>query len=640
MLRALRGGAAEREAPGVKNIAGFRSTGGTMAWLHATTPAWFRRGTMLACFAAWVVLGFASRGLGQDGAGAAPAPGTVAVSVPAARQADNVAVITIHGPINSWTAWSFRRRLDAAIAGGANAVVVDLDTPGGELGAVLEISQAIKNAPLKNIVAWIHPTAYSGGAIVALACREIVVSPNASMGDALIIQVVMGGVMPIDKLPENERQKQLSVLMADVVDSARLNGYDEYFVQGFVALGVELWLVENAETGERICIDEREYRMLFDGDPPRGISDIPSAPQAGERPSLGSESENGARPSGSLGGPVDADMAFRPASPELRAIADQVDMGLGHASKRPTIDASQRGKWRVLSYASTGNGPLVLKGDQFERYRFSSATIASDAELQAFFGAKNVTRLDVSWSERLVNAMTVWWVRGILAAIFLLAMFLEMTTPGIGLAGAIAAVALVALLAPPLLVGLASWWEIAAIAAGILLLAVEIFVIPGFGVAGILGLLLLFGGLIGTFAGGSDIFPDAARTQRDLLYGVVSIGLAVATAGVGTYFIGKHLGSVPVLGALVLKDARAEDDPSRDDLLRAMRTEGRTSVAKGSTGVVTTPLKPLGDAMFGERRAEVQSVEGFLDVGTPIVVVGYGDLGVPLVERAGGNTTA
>ena len=48
-----------------------------------------------------------------------------------------------------------------------------------------------------------------------------------------------------------------------------------------------------------------------------------------------------------------------------------------------------------------------------------------------------------------------------------------------------AAVALVGLLAPPMLINMASWWEIAAIIAGILLIVLEIFVIPGFGIFGV-----------------------------------------------------------------------------------------------------------------------------------------------------------
>ena len=140
----------------------------------------------------------------------APTP-SVASAVPAARQSQNVAVLTIEGPINAMTARAIERRLRAAEDAGADAVVIELDTPGGEVGAVLEICNTIKSSSIPNTVAWIRPDAYSGGAIIALACREIVASDPASMGDALPIQIGPGG---LQALPEAERQKILDALSA------------------------------------------------------------------------------------------------------------------------------------------------------------------------------------------------------------------------------------------------------------------------------------------------------------------------------------------------------------------------------------------------------------------------------------------
>jgi len=48
-------------------------------------------------------------------------------------------------------------------------------------------------------------------------------------------------------------------------------------VQGLVNDGWELWYVEGTGTGRRFGMDEREYRMLFDGAPPRGLPRLSSA---------------------------------------------------------------------------------------------------------------------------------------------------------------------------------------------------------------------------------------------------------------------------------------------------------------------------------------------------------------------------
>ena len=104
--------------------------------------------------------------------------------VPAARQAAIVAIIPIRGPIDAITTASVRQRLDHASQRGADAVVLELDTPGGELMATLELTNLVRTVAPPNTVAWIHPHAFSAGTIIALSAREIVTSPHATFGDA------------------------------------------------------------------------------------------------------------------------------------------------------------------------------------------------------------------------------------------------------------------------------------------------------------------------------------------------------------------------------------------------------------------------------------------------------------------------
>ncbi|MEX0876025.1 MAG: hypothetical protein WD114_01080, partial [Phycisphaerales bacterium] len=225
------------------------------------------RSLMAVCALALLGAGSAAQDRTGDTGDGARGEAAEVVSIPAARQADRVAVITVHGPIDAITAMSVTRRIEAAEKAGMDAMVLEVDSPGGELGAVLEISNAIKSSSIVNSVGWVNPDAYSGGAIIALACREIVTSDPASFGDAFIVTFGGGGLRA---LSPDERTKLLPPLMADVTDSARRSGYDEYLVQAIVADGIELWLAEDIETGQRLAINAQEYRMLFGEDPPRG----------------------------------------------------------------------------------------------------------------------------------------------------------------------------------------------------------------------------------------------------------------------------------------------------------------------------------------------------------------------------------
>jgi len=92
----------------------------------------------------------------------------------------------------------------------------------------------------------------------------------------------------------------------------------------------------------------------------------------------------------------------------------------------------------------------------------------------------------------------------------LISLFIEMTHPGLALPGSIAAVCLVGLVLPPILAGIAGWWTLLAIMAGIGLICCEIFLTPGMAIFGVVGVLLLFAGLVGTFLVGpgmGNMFP-------------------------------------------------------------------------------------------------------------------------------------
>jgi membrane-bound ClpP family serine protease len=603
----------------------------------------FARGPALARLIAFPLLVLLSvMNVGQGTQGSA---GTTPSSVPAARQANNIAVLTITGEINETTARSIARRIDLAERAGANALVIELHTPGGRLDAVLAICNAIRASTITNSVAWVNRDAYSGGAIIAIACREIVVNDPSTLGDAIPIAQSAS-------VPEYLRQKALAPLVAELVSSARRNGYDELLVQGIASLGVELWLVENKETRQRVCITRAEYELLFGESPGTGPPGLASAPTVtpGESPSAPGGMLEGVqkwvdgiqrpRQQREAGKPSKVEQVapqvptgeFTPGSPELRELAPDVQRQLELPPARPVLTSADRGKWTLLEYVSTGSGPFVFKADQMLHYRLANKVVKDDDELKAHFGAKNLLRLNQSWSEGLVTLLTWVPIRGLLIAIFLIALFVEMTHPGLVAPGGIAAAALVALIAPPLIINMANWWEIAAILTGIVLVALEIFVIPGFGVPGIVGLLLLFGGLIGTFVPQGAFFPDSTQSRNDMLYGVATMVMAVVTSGVAMYFISKNFKSLPLFGKLVLKDPAKADD-GIDDMLAAM-APATGAIKKGMTGTAITPLRPAGRVELpGGRIIDAVADMGFIQSGTPVRVTSVSEFRIG-VEKA------
>ncbi len=542
------------------------------------------------------------------------APAPAPVSVPAARQAQEIVVITIKGPIDRVTAYSVERRLKAAEQRGVGGVVFEIDSPGGEVGAVLQITSLIKNSSITNTVAWIRPQAYSGGAIVAIACREIVVADSVAFGDAAPVQIAP--IVGLRSLPETERQKILAPLIAEVVDSSRRNGYDENLVQSMLMLGIELWLVENVDTGERRFVTEREWEMIMTEEPPRVRSSVssgaagaaPDAPGAGSPtpPAPGVAPDTGGEFQGEYTPPVDT------LSPETLR---DVRLGIREAPRRQALSAGDRGKWKFVEYATDGKTLLVLSADQMKTYGLATGTVRNDDQLKAFFGATMLVRMNESWSEKFVRFATRMPVRGVLIVLFLLAMFMEMASPGVGIPGAVAGACLVGLLAPPLLIGAAGWWTVVAVMLGIALIVMEIFVIPGATFFGVGGVALLIAGLVGTFVG------DATSVGDGVVHGLAVVLLAFFVAGVGMYFIGKFYGSFPVLNRLILTSASGDSEERGMLAAMAREPEIRSVVRVGEVGVAITPLRPAGAAQFGDHVVDVVSEVGFIDERSSVRVV-------------------
>ncbi len=526
------------------------------------------------------------------------------------------------------TSLSFKRRLETALAAGADAIVVELNTPGGEVTSVIDICKALKGCG-KHTIAWIRPDAYSGGAIIALACREIVVAPGATMGDAAPVAPGPLGLGWLQGLTRTERAKALSPVLVEIVDSARLHGYDEKLVQAFVTLDAELWMIEDTRTGRRHFVTEKEYRDLFGVSPERSNPVVPSVGDAAKADPVGSPEEE-AEQDQPLVKPSDDATAFKPASPTIsNAVINELNSevtGLTQASQRPNFAKEDKTHFRALGYATDGKTLLTIKEQTIKDFGLAVRTISTDEELKQFTGATHVRRIDQSWSEGFASFLDVsspvgLLYRGVLIVVFLIALFLELSMPGATVPGIVALAALAGLLAPSLLIGASSWWALAAILVGLVLILLELFVFPGFGVPGILGLLMLLGGLVGTFADAGELFPGSGKGGSDLSWAVSVVLLAFFAAGVGAFLFSKYTRSFPIAGRMVLASPRPSDDG--EGLLAAMGADAPSDapVKIGQTGVATTALRPSGTAEFDGKLVDVVAEFGFIEKGRKVRVV-------------------
>lgn len=157
-----------------------------------------------------------------------------------------VHVVEISGPIDLGLAPYLDRVLEDAAQADAAAVLLEVDTPGGRLDAVLEMQDALIGSPVRTI-AFVDRTALSAGALVTIASDEIYVAPGSALGAAT---PVVGGT------GESADEKTVSAVRATFAATADATGRDPSVAEAMVDPDVAIEGL--VEAGELLTLDPDE----------------------------------------------------------------------------------------------------------------------------------------------------------------------------------------------------------------------------------------------------------------------------------------------------------------------------------------------------------------------------------------------
>ncbi len=156
----------------------------------------------------------------------------------AAQESGPVYVVPITGTIDLGLAPYLKRVLDQAEADGAAAVLLEIDTPGGRLDAVLQMQDALLDSRVRTI-AFVDRTAFSAGALIALAAEDIYMTPGAVMGAATPVEGGTG---------ETSSEKVVSAVRTTFKATAEVRGRDPRVAEAMVDPAVEIdGLVERGQ---------------------------------------------------------------------------------------------------------------------------------------------------------------------------------------------------------------------------------------------------------------------------------------------------------------------------------------------------------------------------------------------------------
>lgn len=140
-----------------------------------------------------------------------------------AQAAGPVYRIPVTGVIELGLAPFIERSLEEAAANGAQAVVLDLDTPGGRVDAAERISDAVSDSPVP-VYALVNRRAFSAGALIALATRGVYMRPGS----------VIGAATPVDGSGTKASEKIVSAMRSEMRALAEARGLDPRVAEAMV----------------------------------------------------------------------------------------------------------------------------------------------------------------------------------------------------------------------------------------------------------------------------------------------------------------------------------------------------------------------------------------------------------------------
>ncbi len=473
------------------------------------------------------------------------------------------AVIEIKDEVGRFTRDTVRRKMAQAIERGANLLIFQIESTGGDPVFADDLAKEIQaltygehsDFPGKRVMTVAYVPGHANGAstFVALACKEIVMGPEAELGDceSLVFEKAKDDDegnnfrRPFARINNRPRQDEEKVRQyRDRLGKiAERNGYSSILVQGLM-------------------------------DPDLVIMEV-------------------ANP---LGGP--------PLFKDQRALADR--------EKRDAKPIKPDNKNKLLVFETRNTNTALQWG--IARHRVENTTNLDSLAALYGFNVDEVIHLRSDWLDALVNILISPVATIFLVIVGFTCLILELKAPGMGLPAIIAATCFILLFwaHTPGIKGGVNWLAILMFLLGLVLLGIEIFVLPGFGVTGISGIVLL---LLSLSLVVVQKWPTTGAEYGEVAmnFGIFSAGLIVSI--VAAYMLARLLPSMPMANKLMLPA------PSEEESAGASGPPAQSPALLGAIGVAVTQLRPAGKARFGEEFIDVVAEGHYVEAGGRVQVI-------------------
>lgn len=439
-------------------------------------------------------------------------------------------------------------------------VILELDTPGGEVFAAENISDALKELDTQYqipVVCFINNWAMSAGAMLAYSCRFITVIKDASMGAAEPVIASETGEM------KAASEKINSALRADFANRAAFFGRNPPIAEAMV----DKDLIVVLRNGHIVKLDnENQIRTT-------GLNPDVVVSSKGKLLTLNAE--------------------------------DLMKYGVADVLLSPlplpgmTPEEKKSGHWPASK-------ELLFHSPFFDQ--IPNATIDS---------------YQMDWKTRFFAFLAHPVVSSILFMGMMIGFYMELNSPGASLPGSIGAICLFLIILSSFEQEIGNMLELILLLVGLATILVEIFILPTFGLLGFVGLICFMAGLFGLMLPGLGQINFEWNTSSFNAAGEVFLerlawlcGTIIITAII-MWILGRYvLPSFGTFKRFVLSGH--EQDAS---LGYVAGEDPKLLPQPGTKGKVIATLRPAGKVILNDTIYDAMSDGNFIERGEDIVVV-------------------
>ncbi len=439
-------------------------------------------------------------------------------------------------------------------------IILELNTPGGEVFAAQKISDALKNMDTQEnipIVTFINNWAISAGAMLAYSTRFITATKDASMGAAEPVLMGESGKM------EAASEKVNSAIRADFANRARFFDRNPYLAEAMVDKDAIIVL----RHGKIIKLDNEK---------------------------------------------------------QVRTIGPDPDVIISPKGKLLTLDAQQMLEYGVANLIVTPEKLTEITSNEKKEGKWpASKMLLFRAPFFSQIPQATIDAYQMDWKTQFFVFLATPLVSSLLFMGLIIGAYLEMNHPGLSLPGILAGTCLFLMILSSFSLEITNWLELILLLTGFALILVEVFILPSFGLVGVLGILLFIAGLFGMMLPGLDTISFEYDTQTlnaagqyfmerlGWLSGALLMSLLIIVliarfitptfAGFKRFVLSGHEQD-SALGYVAGEDPQQLPQP-------------------GTVGKVLATLRPTGKIIMKDRIYNAMSTGDFIDANEPVVVV-------------------